>query len=651
MRTTDRLRAVNYLRVSTEEQAKGNGIAYTGRRTFRHIERKGWEHVGTYSDEGLSGTLDASERDDLTRLMKGARKTPRPFDVVVVYEERAMERKGRAFWPWVWELEDLGIHVSIVKGDYDNTTGEGRARMRHAQGKAEDEHIAIRDRTNGGRDERALAGGYVGGKVPYGYRVEGPAKARTLVVDECSEPESCARQHEADVLRRALTLFVNRNQGQANWRKTAILMNAEGYTTRDGKPWRESNLKARVTSTTVLEAQQVFRNPNGNHTVVDRDGNPAYGETVVIELDPIFSPEEMEELKQARERRPVRAKKSGGRVYVLSGRLASRCGSYYTGFGRNGKEQRHYRCAGKGEEFAGSGPGCDCPRVDADASEKYVWEQVRQFLGDEARLKELVDEHVGRATTGRADFAARIVELDQQITTLRRTVRLTTSATIRQAVEEGATDAEAEAQSAETVRPLRKELEEIEALRREAAAWGQEAVVASQRAQDLQTLAHAAHHCLDELLPAQQAEILALLNIEATIVGEVPKARPGLPCSLGKWFRVHGRSVPDMTHEVWGAVEPLMVVQYRTLKPRLILEALFHKARTSCRWTELPAEYGHHRGIQTQLNRWQRSGLWEEIMNALQGFPGTPPYGHDLTPPMKLTGELIPELRPARMRT
>lgn len=635
-RATGQLRAVAYLRVSTEEQTKGNGIAYTGRRVLRHIEKKAWAYVDTYSDEGLTGTLEAFERDELSRLMDDARKSPRPFDVVVVYEERAMGRRDRAFWPWVWELQDLGVFVAIVKGDYDNTTDEGRSRMRKAQDKAEDERITIRDRTNGGRDERALDGGYVGGKVPYGYRKEGPRKERVLVVDECDDPQPCATMHEADTLRRARAIYADPEQGDSNWRKTAMLMNADGYTTRSGKPWTHNNLKARVMSPTVLEARQIFRNPEGQNTTVDLDGNPAFGETVVIELDPIFTEAEIRELEEAVKRRPARATAQGGRVYTLSKRMISPCGSYYTGIGRTSNGERHYRCSGT--------EGCTCSRVDADAAEAYVWNQVSQFLGSEERLKVLVEEHVGSTRNRNVDFASRIAELDQQIKTLRRTISITTAMTVRQAVESGAEDSEAESQAAEAVRPLQSELKELEGLRNEAAAWQQEVSEAGQRAKDLQALARTAHHRLERLTPAQQAEFLALLEIKVTITGEVPQGRQGSPCSLTRWFHEAKRTVPTLTDEAWAKVEPLMTVQYRTLQPRLILEGLLYKARTGCRWAELPSEYGSQRGIQTQLNRWQRSGLWEEIMDALEGVPGTPAFSQDLTPPMVLTGELVPEL-------
>lgn len=97
---------MDYLRVSTEEQAKGYGIAYSGKKTGRYIGRKGWEHVGTSVGEGVSGALESYERQALRRLMEDARKVQRPFDIVVVNEGRAIGRTGRAFWKWVWELQE-----------------------------------------------------------------------------------------------------------------------------------------------------------------------------------------------------------------------------------------------------------------------------------------------------------------------------------------------------------------------------------------------------------------------------------------------------------------------------------------------------------------------------------------------------------------
>ncbi|MFJ8791845.1 recombinase family protein [Streptomyces sp. NPDC102462] len=209
------LRAVIYARVSTEEQAKGYGIAAGDKRAKRYIEKKDWAYITTFADEGVSGSLDWTERPDLNRLMELAQQEPRPFDVVVVPEGRVIGRADRAYYPWVWKLEDLGVFVADAKLDIDNTTDEGRAKMREEANYAFKEYTRIRARTQSGIQEHAEDGGYTGGYVPFGYRVENMGKKREsrLVPDEM----------EATTAKRARQLFVEHR----NWSTAAELLNAE----------------------------------------------------------------------------------------------------------------------------------------------------------------------------------------------------------------------------------------------------------------------------------------------------------------------------------------------------------------------------------------------------------------------------------------
>lgn len=147
------LRAVDYLRVSTEEQRKGYGVASQGRKTAKYIASKQWEHVDTYVDDGVSGSLAAEDRPHLNQLMADAHD--HAFDVVVVKEGRAIGRNGRAFWRWVWALEDIGIFVAIAEDDIDNTTAGGCKEMRRQADYAETEWETIRERTQGGLQEKA----------------------------------------------------------------------------------------------------------------------------------------------------------------------------------------------------------------------------------------------------------------------------------------------------------------------------------------------------------------------------------------------------------------------------------------------------------------------------------------------------------------
>lgn len=242
-----------YLRVSTEEQKKGYGITYSGKRVVKHITTKGWALVDVFADEGFSGSLDHNKRPDLKRLMEMAKQEPRPFGLVCVYQERAIGRRDKAFWPWVWKLEDdHNIFTAVVKGDYDNTTDEGRSKMRKAQDRAEDELVTIRDRTQGGIQEKAEEGGYTGGNVPFGWRIEGQGKKgeSRVVLDTGKAGEW-------------LTLAEGRRlavKHRGDWRAVALGLNAANLFTRSGTAWSRENARARIMSHAVLESEIVFRN-------------------------------------------------------------------------------------------------------------------------------------------------------------------------------------------------------------------------------------------------------------------------------------------------------------------------------------------------------------------------------------------------------
>ncbi|CAM5404236.1 hypothetical protein SVIOM342S_06814 [Streptomyces violaceorubidus] len=195
----------------------------TPEKTVRYIQKKGWKHVGTYADEGFSGSLEADDRPDLRRLMKD-RPTPRPFDMVVVNEGRGIGRTGRAFWKWVWDLEDLGVYVAVVK-DYDNSTPAGRSQMRKDADYAEEERELIRERTQGGIQEKAEDGLYPGGMVPFGWDVaeRGKKGASHYVV----------HKEEAATLRRAREVFLEKR----SWEETALILNSEKRLTRSGNGW------------------------------------------------------------------------------------------------------------------------------------------------------------------------------------------------------------------------------------------------------------------------------------------------------------------------------------------------------------------------------------------------------------------------------
>ncbi len=644
------LRAVDYLRVSTEDQAKGYGVAYTSKKTARYIERKGWHHVGTYTDEGVSGSLEAHQRGDLKRLMEDAHRDPRPFDMVVVNEGRAIGRTGRAFWRWVWDLEELGIFVAVVKDDYDNSTASGRSKMRKDADYAEEERENIRSRTQGGIQEKAEDGGFPGGQARYGYRIanKGRKGEQRLVIDECDGGEYCSRVspcttlHEAVVLRRARTFAV---KFRGNWRKVALSLNAEGLLNRSGKFWSHANIRSRLMNEDLLNGRFIFRNPE--NAELGPDGRPLWGESVVMELDPMFTLEEVAELRRATAK-PARAAAGPGRVYSLSGRIISPCGKYYVGATRADATTRHYRCTGKIEAYPGA-PTCSCSQINAGGVEKWAWTEVCDLLGDAERLRTMAEEWAGTTVGQNVDLTSRLAELDQHIAEQNDTIDVTTVVVTKRELRKGRSPKEAEAAVERAVKPLLEELAHLEKTREEVAAWQAEVAMGEERAKNLQALAGMAHHRLEELSDEQRHEFMELLNIRIKVTGPPPPMRKGLVCSVAEWFRKNERLVPDVTDADWERIAAtvrfpgggLTPRQKGGLAPRVVLEAFLEKARTGARWPELDTKYGST-GLRGHWRRWTASGLWEELMGALQGCEGAPPVDAHPLPRMEMSGEVRP---------
>ncbi|MER0483110.1 recombinase family protein [Streptomyces sp. Edi2] len=601
---------MDYLRVSTEEQAKGYGIAYSGKKTAGYISQKGWEHVGTFVDEGVSGALESHQRPDLRRLMERAWTVPRPFDIVVVNEGRAIGRTGRAFWRWVWELQEIGIFVAVVKRDYDNSTPEGESKMRKDADYAEDEREIIRERTQGGIQEKAESGGYIGGKVPYGYCVG----AGRLVLDECRKGRDCAAKHEACALRRGRTLYV----ALRDWSQAALAVNTEGYRRRDGGLWGGQSLRQQVLNPIVLEARQVFRGSGGVRR--DHEGRPVNGERVVIPLPPVFTPAEVEELRAA-SGRPVRTLQKA-RVYTLSGRIVSPCGKRYIGGGTI-LRTKAYRCQGRSRAYAGA-PTCSCPYLAADPVEERTWRRVRTLLGDADRLKGIAGCQSEPSAAQCDGSRERRGELDRQIRIHRQALAIALGVAAKEVAALDLGLEESERAVVRQIAPLQAELGVLLDARRELKARLAESDAARERSAQLVELAAMTRRMWSGLPLKRQKELMAALDVEVTFLEPPQQGRKGQLCALTAWFTDRRLLVPLLTDEGWATIEPMITHRPRGVSPRLVMTGILYKARTGKSWSALPDLFGCPSTLQTYAARWRESGFWENAMRSLAAAEGTP---------------------------
>jgi transposase len=54
---------------------------------------------------------------------------------------------------------------------------------------------------------------------------------------------------------------------------------------------------------------------------------------------------------------------------------------------------------------------------------------------------------------------------------------------------------------------------------------------------------------------------------------------------------------------------------------RLFIEAVLWHVNSQRRWSDLPIEYGSWNTCYVRFRRWNDSGTWRELANALKGFP------------------------------
>jgi DNA invertase Pin-like site-specific DNA recombinase len=158
-----------YCRVSTAAQASEGESLEVQRRQL-----EGWAHMqgqrldAVFVERGVSGSVPLTERPEGSRLWAQLR----PDDVLVAPK---LDRLFRSALDALRAVEDLkGRRVSLVLLDLGgDIAGNGLSKLflTIAAAFAEAERDRIRERVSQVKRDQRQRGRYLGGKVPYGFRV------------------------------------------------------------------------------------------------------------------------------------------------------------------------------------------------------------------------------------------------------------------------------------------------------------------------------------------------------------------------------------------------------------------------------------------------------------------------------------------------
>jgi DNA invertase Pin-like site-specific DNA recombinase len=144
------MRAALYLRVSTDSQ----DVANQRRELEAVAQRHGWEVVGVFSDQGVSGAKD--RRPAFDRLRKGIMR--KEFDVVAAWSVDRLGRSLQNLLGFLGELQAKDVDLYLHQQGLDSSTPAGKAMFQMCGVFAEFERAMIVERVKAGL-ARAKANG------------------------------------------------------------------------------------------------------------------------------------------------------------------------------------------------------------------------------------------------------------------------------------------------------------------------------------------------------------------------------------------------------------------------------------------------------------------------------------------------------------
>lgn len=170
---------VLYARVSSDKQAEAQSIQGQIEALNRFCERAGIVPSATYMDDGESGDLPWADRPGALQVLDAARSGNAKTVLVYLYD-----RFSRNVYEGISAarlLKAAGATPYSINEPFDVTTTFGEYMFVQSLNNAQLWKAQFLEKTRSGRDRKARAGQWMGGVVPYGYRVAGRQTEARLV--------------------------------------------------------------------------------------------------------------------------------------------------------------------------------------------------------------------------------------------------------------------------------------------------------------------------------------------------------------------------------------------------------------------------------------------------------------------------------------
>ncbi len=384
-----------YCRVSTEEQRERQSINNQTEYAKDYCQRQAYIISDFYCDDGVSGTIPFEDREEGRRLLQDAKEGK--FNLVLIWKIDRLARDTKLSLTVAHFLKELGINIKSMTEPFDTSTPIGEFMFTQLASIAKLERDNIRERSMAGTNRLARQGKWLGGIVPYGYRVNVES---FLVVNE--EPLPNVNISEAEVVRMIYTWIGVDGFSTLEVARRLNAMNIPSHYAKDGREFfMPSQNRKNADSDSVLQGKRKIKTSGRWHP--HRIGNMVHNTTymgvhyygkrtkkprelIEREVPVIVSPELWYKAQEVLRNNFLWAKRHTRREYLLRGLIrCDLCGRNMSGSfhkGRKKEFERWYRCNGKLSHVQiGTGYGaCPSKSVKSEWIETLVWEELRTWI-------------------------------------------------------------------------------------------------------------------------------------------------------------------------------------------------------------------------------------------------------------------------------
>jgi site-specific DNA recombinase len=216
------MKAIGYVRVSTEEQAsEGVSLAAQRVKLQQWADLHGHELVEVFSDDGISGKR-ADNRKGLQDALDAICKAK---GILVVWDLSRLARSTRDALAIVERLQKCHAQLAIITLNIDTTTPHGAFIFTLFAALATLERQQIGERTQMALAHKRSKGEKTGGQVPVGYTVRRQDDTAVLVAD----------RKEQAIIRRIARL--REQTPPVGYHTIAQQLNAAGIPAKSGGQW------------------------------------------------------------------------------------------------------------------------------------------------------------------------------------------------------------------------------------------------------------------------------------------------------------------------------------------------------------------------------------------------------------------------------